>query len=75
MFQPPYLPEIHIWLGQNILDSSSLERKMKFATQTDEMALRDSREMDYGSKLQNMKDSATHMWTRCPDKHDHIVVL
>ena len=55
MFQPSHLPEIQIWLvsGYSRLIESR-KKKRKFATQIDEMTLRDSREMNYDSKLQNM---------------------
>ena len=52
MFQPSYLPEIQIWLVTEYFRRHFWKRK--FATQTDEMTLRDSREMNYDSKLQNM---------------------
>ena len=55
MFQPSYLPEIQLWLvlGYSRLIESRKEKR-KVATQIDEMTLRDSREMNYDSKLQNM---------------------
>ena len=52
MTQPSYLPEIQIWLVMGYFRQHVWRRK--FATQTDEMALRDSWEMNYDSKLQNM---------------------
>ena len=52
MFQPSYLPEIQIRLVIGYFRSACPKRK--FATQIDEMTLRDSREMNYDSKLQNM---------------------
>ena len=52
MFQPSYLPEIQIWLVIGYFRQHVWKRK--FATQTDEMTLCDSREMNYDSKLQNM---------------------
>ena len=53
MFQPSYLPAIQIWLvsGYSRLIESR-KKNGKFATQIDEMTLRDSREMNYDSKLQ-----------------------
>ena len=52
MFQPSYLPEIQIWLETGYFRLTCLKRKV--ATQIDEITLRDSREMNYDSKLQNM---------------------
>ena len=52
MFQPSYLPEIQIWLVTGYFRHHVW--KGKFATQIDEIMLRDSREMNYDSKLQNM---------------------
>ena len=52
MFQPSYLPEIQIWLVTGYFRQHV--RKGKVATQLDEMTLRDSRELNYDSKLQNM---------------------
>ena len=51
--------------GQDIPDSSSLEI-WKFAAQIDEMTLRDSRGMNYNSKLQNMSWFCYNMLTHCP---------
>ena len=51
-------------VGNRIIQTTCLERK--FATQTDKMALRDSREMSYDSKLQNMSWFCYNLWTRCP---------
>ena len=57
-------------------DSDSACLKRKFATQIDEMILRESREMNYGRKLQNMS------WfcykpvnTLSKTKHYHMEVL
>ena len=51
---------------QDIPDSSSLGRKKrKFATQFDEMTLRDSREMNYEASSKAWASFATHVWTRC----------
>ena len=52
VFQPPYLPEIQIWLETGYFRLTCLKRRV--ATQIDEITLRDSREMNYDSKLQNM---------------------
>ena len=52
MFQPSYLPEIQIWLETGYFRPTCLKRRV--ATQINEIMLRDSREMNYDSKLQNM---------------------
>ena len=52
MLQPSYLPEIQIWLVSGYFRQHVW--KGKVATQIDEITLRDSREMNYDSKLQNM---------------------
>ena len=52
--QPSHLPEIQIWLVSGYSRLIKSRRKWKFATQIDEMTLRDSREMNYDSKLQSM---------------------
>ena len=74
MFQPSYLPEIQIWLVVGYFRLNMSERRV--ATQIDKTMLRDSREMDYGSKLQNMSWFCyTHVNTLSQTKHDHMVVL
>ena len=51
-FQPSYLPEIQIWLETGYFRLNMSKRRV--ATQIDEITLRDSRGMNYDSKLQNM---------------------
>ena len=52
MIQPSYLPEIQIWLVTEYF--RQYHRKNKVCNTNRRMTLRDSREMNYGSMLQNM---------------------
>ena len=77
MFQPIISAWDSDLVGVRIFQTHRVqEEKWKFATQIDEMTLRDSREMNYDSKLQNMSWFCyKHVKHVVPDKHAHMVVL